>query len=276
MSKGWQWLESRRRARILARRPLDDGDWQAVLDALPMLSRLTADERDRLRTLATLFARQKTFIGTHGLAVTDYMRVAVAAQACLPILELGLDCYRDWRTIVLYPGAFVAPREHEDDAGVVHSGYEELDGESMAGGPMALSWEEVDPEREPGGPSVVLHECAHKLDELDGNANGMPPLHADMVQKRWTEAFSAAYERFTREVDAFEAAPDSADEPSIDDYAATDPAEFFAVMTEAFFETPSQVAAEFPEVYEQLARFYRQDPAARAEVGSRPRAAPTR
>ena len=129
----------------------------------------------------------------------------------------------------------------------------------------------VDPSREPGGPNVVLHECAHKLDELNGEPNGLPPLHADMSVKEWAAAFSAAYERFTQEVDAYgdeRLLEDEEVDLSLDDYAATDPAEFFAVMTEAFFESPQVVAEDFPAVYRQLARFYRQDPAARRAAQS--------
>jgi len=264
-------LRARWHARLVRRHPIDDTIWCATCAVLPMLAGLRADELAELRRLATLFIRQKTYIGAHGFGITPAMKAAVAVQACLPILHLGLDYYREWRTIVLYPGAFVAPREFEDEAGVVHAGFEELDGESMAGGPMALSWDEVDPEREPGGPNVVLHECAHKLDELTGEPNGLPPLHADMSVAAWADAFSAAYERFSQDVVAYDEAIDGDDADlllPLDDYAATDPAEFFAVMTEAFFESPDDVAQEFPMVYAQLVRFFRQDPAARRTIQS--------
>jgi hypothetical protein len=250
-----------REDRVLRRRPLDDADWSTVCSASPALARLDQRARGRLRRLATLFAHRTTFVGTHGLRVTAFMRTAVAAQACLPVLELGLDWYRELRTIVLYPGAFVADRRYEDDdTGVVHEAVEELDGESMEGGPVALSWDEADPHRVHDGTNVVLHEVAHKLDELDGAANGLPPLHRDMSVAEWAAAFSEAYERFGRWVDAPHPGGDGV--IPLDDYAATDPAEFFAVMTEAFFETPATVRATFPDVYRQLVRFYRQDPAA--------------
>jgi hypothetical protein len=260
-------LKRARDAALIRRRPLADDDW-AVLAEMPLLDHLAPHERDTLRQLATLFARRTTFVGTHGLVVTEFMRAAVAVQACLPILHLGLDYYRELRTVVLYPGTFVAEREHVDDAGVVHAGVEELDGESMAGGPLALSWEEVDPAREDTVTNVVLHECAHKLDELTGSPNGLPPLHRDMSVAAWSAAFNAAYAHFTEQVDA-----DADDEDlAIDDYAATDPAEFFAVMTEAFFTTPARVAEDYPAVYRELTRFYRQDP----RRGVRHRLAPGR
>lgn len=252
------WLRAKRRARILARRPIPDALWQDVVEATPFLRALDDAERARLRTLATLFVADKTFVGTHELAIDDYMRVAVAAQACLPILELGIDYYRDWLTVVMYPGGFVAHREVEDEDGIVHTGYEELDGESMAGGPMAISWQETDPRSSPDSPVVVLHECAHKLDELTGEPNGLPPIHPRMSRHDWAAAFSDAYERFATAADEAEAA-----DLEFDDYAATDAAEFFAVMTEVFFTSPDELFAEYPRVYEQLKAFYRQDPLAR-------------
>jgi Mlc titration factor MtfA (ptsG expression regulator) len=256
----FKWLTAWRRARILAQQPIDDAVWQRVVRATRSLHALNTDDHARLRELATIFIAEKTFVGTHDLMVDDYTRAAIAAQACLPILDLGLDYYREWFTIVLYPGAFVANRSTEDEDGIVHTGYEELDGESMAGGPMALSWAEADPECAEAGANVaanvVLHECAHKLDELTGIANGLPPLHSGMRVTEWSAAFTAAFEHFS-------AAADGDAVLGFDDYAATDPAEFFAVMTEAFFESPATLRKAYPLVYAQLMAFYRQDPARR-------------
>ncbi|NJN51049.1 MAG: zinc-dependent peptidase [Gammaproteobacteria bacterium] len=252
----FKWFTARRRDRIVRRHPIADALWHDVVSATPVLAALDQSELRRLREMATVFVAEKSFVGTHELVVTDYMRVAVAAQACLLILNLGLGYYRDWYTVVLYPTAFVASRETEDEDGVVHTGYEELDGESMTGGPMALSWEEVDPRTASPEGNVVLHECAHKLDELTGDPNGLPPLHMDMRVSNWSAAFTAAFAHF-------DAAVASADELEFDDYAATDASEFFAVMTESFFSTPQRLREEYPAVYEQLARFFRQDPARR-------------
>src|SRR5574337_1049056 len=134
-----------RRARTLARHPIADDLWRTTVDALHILDRLDDAEIARLRDLVTLFLRQKTFVGAHELAVTDAMRVTIAAQACLPVLALGLDYYRGWYTLIVYPGAFVAHRERHDEDGIVHTGYEELDGESAEGGPVVLSWDEAQP-----------------------------------------------------------------------------------------------------------------------------------
>ncbi|MEQ8858586.1 MAG: zinc-dependent peptidase [Pseudomonadales bacterium] len=262
---GWRgW----RRRRLLERHAIDDARWQRILAASPLFDRLTDAERNRLRELTTLFLASKRFFGAHGLAVDDDMRVSVASRACLLVLGLhdGLDYYRGWYTIVLYPGGFVAEREVEDEFGVVHSGYEELDGESMAGGAVVLNWEEAQPRRadpdsnrEPGDDpepvDVVIHEFAHKLDERNGEANGLPPLPADMSVAEWAEVFNAAYERFIDWTDAGVQLP-------FDDYAATHPAEFFSVATEAFLLAPRRLRDALPDVYQQLARFYRQDPAA--------------
>jgi len=261
-----QRLKRLREDALVRRRPIADADWAALVGRLPVLAHLDAQDLATLRRLATLFARTRSFVGTHGLEVSEAMRAAIAIQACLPVLHLGLEYYRDLRTVVVYPGAFVAERRYEDEIGIVHEGEEELDGESMEGGPMALSWDEVDPEREDDSTNVVVHECAHKLDELTGAPNGLPPLHPDMSIATWAAAFSDAYEHFAARVDVLEAA--GSEEPLvIDDYAASDPAEFFAVTSEAFFATPKALAEAYPDVYAQLARFYRQDPAARATRG---------
>lgn len=254
-----KWFTAWRRDRILRRQPIDDAVWQEVVHATKSLAGLNDNERTRLRELATIFVAEKPFVGTHDLIVTDFMRVAVAAQACLLILNLGFGYYRGWYTVVLYPGAFVAHREVADDDGIVHTGYEELDGESMAGGPMALSWEESDPRNDERESNVVFHECAHKLDELNGEPNGMPPLGAGMSISAWSTAFARAFEEFSAEAELAAQEEDL----EFDDYAATDAAEFFAVMTEAFFETPAVLLDEYPAVYEQMRLLYRQDPVQR-------------
>ncbi len=249
-----------RRSRLLARYAVDSTLWRRVLEAFPMFARLSPAERARLYELTVLFLAGKRFFGTHGLQVEDFMRVSVAARACLLVLGLGLTYYRGWRTVILYPGGFVAEREVEDEFGVVHTGVEALDGESMHRGAVVLNWEEAapagpGPDREGEGLDVVLHEFAHKLDEQSGDANGMPPLPGDMPVREWSEAFLAGYDTFVGWLEA-------GAEPPFDEYAATDPAEFFAVATETFFLRPQALLEALPAVYRQLARFYRQDPAA--------------
>ena len=188
--------------------------------------------------------------GAHGLPVTERMRVAIAAQACLPILELGLDWYAGWTGIVVYPGDFRVRRREMDEDGVVHEWEDDLAGEAMPGGPVVLSWDAAahDP-----AINVVIHEFAHKLDMLNGEADGVPPLHAGMDRKIWRAAFEEAFEGFC---DALEREK----ETWLDPYAAEHPSEFFAVISEAFFEQPAETKRRYPDVYDQLKAFYKQDP----------------
>ena len=247
------WLANWRRARVLARHSVDDALWTQVTGALPFLDGLDADESRRLRELALVFLAEKEFSGAHGLEVTDTMRLSIALQACLPILELGLDWYAGWSGIVVYPGDFRVRKRETDEAGVVHEWDEELAGEAWSGGPVVISWDAAAHDEYI---SVVIHEFAHKLDMAAGEADGLPPLHAGMDRRRWTDAFARAYAGFC---DAVDRGLDTA----LDPYASEHPSEFFAVLSEAFFEAPEVVVKEYPEVYEQLRLFYRQDPAGR-------------
>ncbi len=223
---------------------------------MPLLARLRPEELQRLQRLAAGFLRHKSIDGAGGLEVSDPMRNLVALQACLPILELGLDFYRGWHSIILYPDEFRAPFEFADPAGVVHQGSRELSGEAWHRGPVILAWSHVEHDaQEPGSAAnVVIHEMAHKLDLLNGDANGMPPLHREMDPRRWFVAMSAAYDDLTWYVER-----DA--EPPIEPYAAQSPGEFFAVVSELFFAWPEILLEPYPEVYRQLGLYYRQDPA---------------
>ena len=160
------WLAEWRRRRVLRRHRIDDALWQNATGGLRFLPRTP-----KLRELALLFLAEKQLIGAHGLEVTDAMRVSIAAQACLPILELGLDWYAGFSGIVIYPGDFRVQRKEIDEDGVVHEWDDELAGEAMPGGPVVLSWDAMtnDPAM-----NVVIHEVAHKLDMLSGAADGVP------------------------------------------------------------------------------------------------------
>ena len=220
----------------------------------PYAQALPADERRQLRELVTRFLATKSLEGAAGVNVSEVMCARIALHACLPVLHLGLDYYSDWVSIVIYPGDFRVREEYMDEHGVVHRGMLDLCGQSLAQGPMVLSWEAMQEEdREPTDRDLVIHECAHKLDVLNGNANGFPPLHAGMNPREWSQNFQAAYDRLCDTLD-------TAQPSRIDPYAAENPAEFFAVTSEAFFTAPHLVRDEFPAVYAQLQRFYRQDP----------------
>lgn len=230
---------------------LSDALWQRALGDQPYARALSTPDRLRLRDLANAFLHAKTFEAAAGLKLTELMRATIAIRASIPILNLGLDFYAGWYAVVLYPGDFRVADEYADESGVVHREVRELCGESLAAGPVVLSWQAI--VNDAAGHDLVVHECAHKLDSLNGAADGFPPLHSGMTPRRWTEAFETGYGEFCRAFDAGRAS-------RIDSYAATDPAEFFAVLSEYFFSAPVVVYEDFPAIYNQLREFYRQDP----------------
>ncbi len=244
-----------RRQRILQRTHFDEQLWRHTLEDLPLLQGLSCDECARLRELVILFRHEKRFIGGAELELDEPMELLISTQACLLVLNLGLDWYHDhWHSIIVYPDRFMARQERIDAAGVVHQTRDARAGEAWQNGPVVLSWRDV--LETGGGYNVVIHEFAHKLDLLNGDCNGFPPLHADMDGTIWYRVFSHAYKDFCQLT--------ATQHRSIfDDYAATSPGEFFAVMSEAFFETPHHLRRHYPNVYNQLRAFYRQDPATR-------------
>lgn len=243
------WWRGRQAERI----EIPSGLWEEIEAGLWFLDRLTPAERVELRRLAREFIAAKEWSGAQGLELTPRIQLAIALQACLPILHLGLDWYSGWVGIVVYPGDFIIPRQVVDGAGVVHEYDDQVMGEAWHGGPVLVSW--FDDPDDTRGVNVVIHEFAHKLDMRSGDADGMPPLHEGMSRRHWATAMGAAFEDFQRRVDGGE-------DILIDPYAAELPSEFFAVTSEVFFEDPLLLRQEYPEVYRQLALFYRQDPAA--------------
>jgi Mlc titration factor MtfA (ptsG expression regulator) len=258
----WSALRRRREARALLRRAIPDALWNATLAALPFVAARPPEQRERLRRLASLFLDRKEFSGAGGLEVTDPIALAVAVQACLPVLELGIDQYDAFVGIVLHPDAVVAPREVTDDTGVVHAYDEELSGEAMAGGPLMLSWADVlpsdprlaDGEARATAYNVVIHEFAHVLDMRDGEADGVPLLPSVAARREWLDVLMPAYDRFCERVVC-------GHETVLDAYAAEAPDEFFAVASESFFVTPQALKEEQPALYRLLSSYYRQDPA---------------
>jgi hypothetical protein len=242
---------------VLARRSIPDAVWSDVIGATPLLARLEAGAAQRLRDLTLLFLHEKRIEAAQGLVLDDRMRVLIAALACLPILELDLDYYEGFLSVIVYPDEFVvADREFVDEAGVVHVGDDVLSGEAWEQGPVILSWPDVEASGRGDGFNVVAHEFAHKLDMLDGAADGLPPLHRGMQVADWTSAFAAAYQDLLDRLQRDE-------EPWLDPYAAEDPAEFFAVCTEMFFDVPGVFRSKYPALYTQLAAFFKQDTADR-------------
>jgi Mlc titration factor MtfA (ptsG expression regulator) len=231
---------------------IPDALWDEVEAPLWFLDHLDAGERAELRRLAREFIATREWSGAQGLQLTPRIQLAIALQACLPVLKLGLDWYSGWVGLVVYPGDFIIPRQVMDEGGVVHEYDDQVMGEAWYGGPVLVSW--FDDPQDTEGVNVVIHEFAHKLDMRSGEADGMPPLHEGMSRKRWATVMNAAFEDFRYRVD-------SGEETAIDPYAAELPTEFFAVTSEVFFEDPNLLRHEYPEVYEQLRLFYRQDPA---------------
>jgi Mlc titration factor MtfA (ptsG expression regulator) len=253
MTAAMLW-KSWRRFRAARKTVLPPAEWQALVAELPVFRGLKEQELERLRQLVILFLYEKAFEPVQGLQLTQAMRLSVAAQACLPILYLGLDYYRGWFSVILYPESFIVEHYYADQSGVVHRERHLRAGEAWQRGPLILSWAEVG--RAGEGGNVVIHECAHKLDMLNGNPNGLPPLHSAMRVAEWAGIFTVAYQDLCGRAAA--GLP-----TSLHPYACESPAEFFAVASEAFFALPAVMQAAYPQVYGQLRAFYRQDPLAR-------------
>jgi MtfA peptidase len=246
--------------------------WQHATERYGFMRGLSLEEDRRLRLIASDFLERKQLIAVGDLSLTPRMRVEIAAQACILVLELGLDAYDGWSDVIVYPAQFVPEREVVDEIGVVHTTRDPLAGEAWLGGPVILSYEDVartGTDEAIDGFNVVIHEFAHKLDMLNGDANGFPVLHKGMSSREWQQEFQKAYLDFCERVDAADARSHvdggaALDALPIDPYASENPAEFFAVLSETFFELPEHVFTAYPNVYRLLCRYYRQDPLRRS------------
>jgi len=249
-----------RQRKVLQRAAIPDALWREAQASLPFLAIYTEEELARLREGVVLFLDAKGIVGARGHEVTPLQRVIIAIQACVLVLELDLAYYDGFENVIVYPGEFVPGWEWEDEAGVVHRNDDALAGEAMLRGPVVLSWPDVEASAdwESAGINLVIHEFAHKIDMKSGDANGCPPLPPNLSVQAWKNVLTAAYDDFCARVDRDE-------NTEIDPYAAESPAEFFAVLSEVFFADPLLLRDEYPDVYAQLAAFYRQDPAARAD-----------
>lgn len=253
------WWRRRRAARTLQHRAIPDALWALTLARYPFIARRSEADRQGLRELATLFLADKEFAGMQGLEVDDGMAVAIAAQACLPILRLGLAQYDAFKGIVVHPDIVVARREVMDEDGIVHHYDEELAGEAMEGGPVMLTWRDVADAGDSAewGYNVVVHEFAHVLDMRDGASDGVPLLPDRAARERWLAVLVPEWDEFSVRVAVGE-------DTLIDPYGAEAIDEFFAVASELFFVDAATMRGEHPALYELLAGYYRQDPAADA------------
>ncbi len=237
-------------------------EWLGILqERVPYYRLLSPEEQVELRKLIRVFLAEKMFEGCGGLEMTDEIRVTIAAQACILLLNREHDYYAGLRSILVYPSSYSAPAEFVDPVGIVHEGAEGRLGEAWLRGAVILSWDDVrrgsaDSE---DGHNVTLHEFAHQLDQEDGSFDGAPVLEKVSHYRSWAHVLLKEYK-------ALREAANLGQETLIDQYGATNPAEFFAVITEAFFERPKALKEKHPELYEELRKFFRQDPLARLET----------
>jgi Mlc titration factor MtfA (ptsG expression regulator) len=248
-----------RRQRRLAKTPVAPELWQRVRQRLPILDGLSAAQDALLLENSVLFLQDKQLTALHGVQLDDEQRLLLAAQAQLPLLNLGdLNWYQGFHELVIYPDDFVSPQRHRDPSGIEHEWDGEHSGEAWLQGPVILALPGVLNSGGWDAYNLVIHELAHKLDMLNGDANGLPPLHSDMRIGDWANVMQNAYDDLNRRLDEH---PEI--DTEIDPYAAEDPAEFFAVTCEYFFTAPDLLAQSYPAVYEQLKLFFRQDPLSR-------------
>ncbi len=244
------FFRRRRRARV-SQQPFPDG-WQSILERnVPIYARLSPDAQAELRAHVQVLLDEKHFEGCGGLEINDEIRVTIAAHAGLLLLGRQAEYYPGLYSVLVYPGAYRAPLREHHEGGIVTEGEEERLGESWEQGALVLAWDSARSEARDvnDGSNVILHEFAHQLDTEDGAADGVPVLDRRSDYSAWARALRAEYERL-RETPHLS---------MLDEYGATDPAEFFAVATEAFFEQPRLLRRRHPELYGELSRFYRVD-----------------
>lgn len=241
--------QQQRRQRLSARRL--PPQWQQLLaDEFPLYRTLPADLQRKLEGHIQVFLDEKVFVGCDGFVITDRVRVLIAAQACVLILNIPGDYFPGFETILVYPQTYVAATRYYDN-GLQTDTVDARAGESWHRGPVIVAWDQVVRGAARGdGHNVVMHEFAHKLDEENHHMDGLPVLADAQQYPAWAQVLSAEYERLCREGDDL-----------IDDYGATSAAEFFAVITEVFFERPRALQQRHPELYHQLQHYYQLDPA---------------
>lgn len=247
--------------------------WQRALASHSFLRGLSAQEEAALKQRTAWVLASKTFSGAQGLELSFEMQLSIALQAALPVMYLDPRLYEGWTEIIVYPAGFLVPRTEVDDAGVVHEYIEEASGEAWEGGPLVLSWHDAQPGHS-DDVNVVIHEFVHKLDLQCGDADGVPSLasHTELSPARWADVLHDTWAHFDLALtEAEDSIPHDVDPESeaamiyfshlpLDPYAATDPAEFFAVSAEAFFLGPHGLAQWYPDWYALLSTYFRQDP----------------
>ncbi len=256
-------LKHRRRERI-AGEPFPD-EWLRTLQTdFAYYSYLSDDDKNELQKHIKIFLSEKVFEGTQGLQITDRIKVIIAAQACVLLLHRQTDYYPALHTIFVYPHAFYSPVKQSLPGGIVNEDYQGRLGESWYRGPVVLSWDDVLHSAHDANDAhnVVFHEFAHQLDSETGANDGAPVLPKRSMYIAWARVLGEEYKKLVTNLQHHH-------HTDIDAYGATNPAEFFAVVTEAFFEKPAELKTHHQQLYEQLSLFYNQDPAARVYKGKK-------
>lgn len=249
-----QCIRRNHRRRRLMNEPIPSQWKDYITRNLPLYQRLPEALKRQLHGLVNVFVDEKRFVGCGGLAMTDEIKVTIAAQACMLLLNRKTNFYRKMKTIYVYPHTYVA-KGIEHDGGLVIEGKSVRLGESWQNGPIVLTWDSIvgGARNVQDGRNVVLHEFAHQLDQEDGDADGAPILDSRSCYRSWAAVLGDEYERLCRK-------ELGRGRSVLNTYGATNPAEFFAVATEAFFEKPKQMHKRSPELYEELKSYYKLDP----------------
>lgn len=246
----WLWKANQPQAEILAQ-------WHEAL-SIPLLAPLNEPEQQRLVSVASHLLQQKRFVPLQDLVLTSLMQARLALLFALPVMELGAKWLDGFHEVLIYPSPFVVEDDWQDDLGLVHSGQTVQSGQSWEQGPIILNWQDIQDSFDLSGFNLVIHEAAHKLDMRNGgNSNGVPPIAMRDVAA-WEYDLHRAMDNIQDEIDMVGVAG-----ASMDAYAASDPAECFAVLSEYFFSAPELLESRFPAVYQHFCSFYRQDPLAR-------------
>jgi Mlc titration factor MtfA (ptsG expression regulator) len=258
----FRWLMRRRREAI-RRRPFP-AEWRAIVDRnVPYVACLPSEDRDELAGHIQIFLAEKQFEGCGGLQITDEIRVTIAAQACILLLHRPTDYFSKLVSILVYPSTYVVPGGRPMPGGLVADDPEARLGESWVAGVVVLVWDSARSGASDihDGYNVILHEFAHQLDQESGAGDGAPILPRRSMYVAWARVLGHDFDQLVRDTQHHH-------RTLIDEYGATNPAEFFAVVTETFFEKPRELRAKYPALYGQLQEFYRQDPAALIAGGS--------
>ncbi len=247
----------KRRRRRLRATPLPDASWKILERNMPLVKSLSKRDRDELGGIVQVLLYEKDFEGCGGLEITDESRVTIAGQAALLLMHRKTGYYPTLKTILVYPRAYVAPALHPGPDGTISTEPQARLGESWQRGSVILSWDDVlrggrDPD---DGKNVTVHEFAHQLDGEWGGMEGAPTLVSRAQYRDWARVLGKEYKRLVRQVH-------NGHRSLLDGYGATNPAEFFSVATELFFERPAAMKRQYPELYRELQQFYKQDPAA--------------